>query len=274
MNHKESWIPLKTFKRYSKLMLIMMKNCLIREMQFRANFLIRIVTELLWLGMQLIYLGVIYAHTRELAGWNQWHMIALLGTIHIINQLFEGLFFDNCARLVDQIRMGDLDFVLLKPVNSQFLVSLRYTDYSSILNAFFGLAMVGFALGKLGIALSFAGMLAYSALVVNGIAILYTMMFCLSAFTFWMGRSSNLFELYYQLGQFSRYPGEIYRWLLRVTLLTVIPMLVVSNFPAKVLFGWLPLSEALGGCALGLGFLAGSVWVWKLGLSRYRSASS
>jgi len=263
-----------TLKRYSNLLFIMMKNCLIREMQFRANFLIRIVTEMLWLGMQLIFLQVIYGQTAELAGWNKWNMIALLGTIHIINQLFEGFFFDNCARLVDQIRMGDLDFVLLKPVNSQFLVSLRYTDYSSILNAFFGLAMVVFALGKLGISLSFTGMLSYTALVVNGIAILYTMMFCLSALTFWVGRSSNLFELYYQLNTFSRYPGEIYRWLLRMTLLTVIPMLVVSNFPTKVLFGWLPLSSALGGFALGLGFLGGSVWLWKLGLARYRSASS
>ncbi len=254
--------------------MLMMKNCLAREMQFRANFLIRLVTEILWLGMQWVFLEVIYSNTPQVAGWNKWQMIALLGTIHLINQLFEAFFFDNCARLVDQIRLGELDFILLKPVDSQFMVSLRYTDFASMLNGLLGVVLVAYALGKLGVSVSLLGAALYLGLVLNGIAILYTMVFCLSAFTFWLGRSHNLFELYYQLGQFSRYPGEIYRWFLRAALLTVIPMLVVSNFPTKALFGSLPPGHAAAGFLLGAAFLGLTTVVWRLGLSRYRSASS
>jgi ABC-2 type transport system permease protein len=260
--------------RYGRLTILMMKNCLVREMQFRANFLIRVVTEVLWLGMQLVFLDVIYSNTPDVAGWNRWQMIALLGTIHLVNQLFEAFFFDNCARLVDEIRLGELDFILLKPVNSQFMVSLRYTDFASFLNGFLGVGLVAYAMGKLGVGVTLGGGILYAGLVLNGIAILYTMMFCLSTFTFWLGRSNNLFELYYQLGQFSRYPGEIYRWLLRAALLTVIPMLVVSNFPAKALFGSLPAAHAAAGFLLGAVFLGLTTVVWRFGLARYRSASS
>ncbi len=92
--------------------------------------------------------------------------------------------------------------------------------------------------------------------------------------TFWIGRSSNLLELYWQLGQFSRYPGDIYPWLLRRALMTVIPMLIVSNFPAGVLINKLEGGWILYGFALGAFFFAFTVWIWQSGLKKYRSASS
>jgi len=265
---------MKDFLRYCRMTLLMMKNCLIREMQFRSNFIIRLFTEVIWLGMQFIYVEVLYSLTQSIGGWNVWEMVILLGTNHIINQLFEAFFFDNCTKLVDQIRLGDLDFVLVKPINSQFMVSLRYTDYASITNSMAGFAMIGFALHKLGTTITPVEVLLFLLLVLNGIFILYSMMFCLSILTFWIGRASNLFELYYQLTQFTRYPGEIYRFGLRMVLLTAIPMLVVSNFPAKVLVGGLLNGRLLYACAIGVSFLLATAWLWSMGLKRYRSASS
>ena len=263
-----------TLTKYLRLTGLMMKNCLVREMQFKANFLVRLFTEMLWLVMQFIYIQVMYMNTGQIAGWNKWDMIVLVGTNHLITQLFEGLFYENCTRLTDQIRQGDLDFNLVKPINTQFLVSLRYTDYSSIINCAIGIGVIFYALNGLGAAVSLGGLLLFATLVLNGVFIYYSILFILSAWTFWIGRSNNLLELYWQFGQFSRYPGDIYPWLLRRMLMTVIPMLVVSNFPAQVLIdkfegGWI-----VYGFALGLSFLALTVWVWGKGLQRYRSASS
>jgi ABC-2 type transport system permease protein len=81
-------------------------------------------------------------------------------------------------------------------------------------------------------------------------------------------------ELYWQFGQFSRYPGDIYPWFLRHLLLLLIPMLVVSNFPAEVLINKLEGGWIIYGFALGSAFFAFTVWVWNKGLQRYRSASS
>jgi ABC-2 type transport system permease protein len=263
-----------TFGKYLRLTGLMMKNCFVREMQFKANFVVRFFTELMWLVMQFIYIEVMYGQTGQIAGWNKWEMIVLMGTNYVIAQLFESLFYDNCIRLTDQIRQGDLDFNLVKPINTQFLVSLRYTDYASIVNASVGLGVVFYGLDKLGVTVSLGGALLFAALVVNSVLIYYSILFVLSTWTFWIGRSNNLMELYWQFGQFSRYPGDIYPWLLRGLLLTLIPMLVVSNFPAGVLINKLQSGFVFYGFAMGMVFVAFTVWVWQAGLKRYRSASS
>ena len=263
-----------SLKRYSRLTGLMMRNCLIREMQFKANFIVRLFTEFMWLVMQFIYIGVIYGQTNEIAGWTMWQMIVLAGTNHVITQLFEALFYDNCTRLTDQIRQGDLDFNLIKPINTQFLVSLRYTDYSSLVNSSLGLGVILFALNKMSVTVGLGDCLLFAALVVNSVLIYYAMLFTLSVWTFWIGRSNNLLELYWQFGQFSRYPGDIYPWLIRRVLMTVIPMLIVSNFPAGVLIHKLEGGWIFYGFAVGLSFMAFTVWIWQKGLQRYRSASS
>jgi ABC-2 type transport system permease protein len=260
--------------RYIRLTGLMMKNCLVREMQFKANFVVRLFTEMMWLVMQFIYIQVIYGQTGQIAGWNKWEMILLMGTNHVITQLFEALFYDNCTRLTDQIRQGDLDFSLIKPINTQFLVSLRYTDYASIANSSVGVAIILYALHQMGSGVSWTGGLLFAALVVNSVLIYYAMLFILSIWTFWIGRSNNLMELYWQFGQFSRYPGDIYPWILRKLLMTLLPMLIVSNFPAGVLIHKLQSGWILYGFALGLVFLALTVVIWRKGLQRYRSASS
>jgi ABC-2 type transport system permease protein len=265
---------IKQIGRYARLTGLMMRNCLVREMQFKANFMVRLVTELLWLVMQFIYIGVIYGQTGQIAGWTVWEMVVLVGTNHLITQLFEALFYDNCMRLIDQIRQGDLDFSLIKPINTQFLVSLRYTDYASIANSTLGLGIVLFALGKMGTGLTLGGAVIFILLVANSILIYYSILFILSAWTFWIGRSNNLLELYWQFGQFSRYPGDIYPWFLRGLLFTLIPMLVVSNFPAGVLIHKLESGWIFYGFGIGLLFLIFTSWVWRAGLRQYRSASS
>jgi ABC-2 type transport system permease protein len=137
-----------------------------------------------------------------------------------------------------------------------------------------GLGVILFALGKMGVGVSFGGVLLFAALVLNGVLIYYSILFVLSVWTFWIGRSNNLMELYWQFGQFSRYPGDIYPWLLRKLLWTVIPMLVVSNVPAGLLIHKLELGGIFYAFALGAVFLSFTVWIWKKGLQRYRSASS
>jgi ABC-2 type transport system permease protein len=153
-------------------------------------------------------------------------------------------------------------------------VSLRYTDYASIANSTVGLGIIFYALRQMGSGVTWTGALLFMTLVVNSILIYYAMLFVLSVWTFWIGRSNNLMELYWQFGQFSRYPGEIYPWLLRRLLMTVLPMLIVSNVPAGVLIHKLEGFGILYAFAMGMVFFAFTVWIWQRGLQRYRSASS
>ena len=134
-----------------------------------------------------------------------------------------------------------------------------------------GIGVILFALGKMGMAVSFGGAILFGALVLNGVLIYYSILFVLSVWTFWIGRSNNLMELYWQFGQFSRYPGDIYPWFLRK--LYGGDSCGGSNVPAGLLIYKLEIGGIFYGFALGAVFLSFTVWIWKKGLQRYCSAS-
>src|SRR5512147_549251 len=106
-----------SFRRYLGLYAALWRNSVVREMSFKANFLLWIVVEMLWFGLQLGFIAVIYQHTDRIATWSKWEVILLIGASHFIQQLYSALFLTNVSQLSELIRTGKLDFMLLLPVN-------------------------------------------------------------------------------------------------------------------------------------------------------------
>ena len=104
-------------------------------MMFKGNFLLWIVVELLWFGLQLSFIGVLYLHTDAIGTWTKWQVVLLVGASHFIQQIFQAFFLINCTNLSELVRTGKLDFLLLLPVNTRFVVSLRQVDLGGFVNA-------------------------------------------------------------------------------------------------------------------------------------------
>ncbi|NDG77143.1 MAG: hypothetical protein EBX51_04935 [Acidimicrobiia bacterium] len=113
------------WRRYPSLYGALWRYSVTREMQFKANFLLWIVVEAMWFGLQLGFMSVIYGHTEDVAGWSRWQVILLVGCSHFIQQVFTAFFLTNVSDISEHIRTGRLDFMLLLPVNTRFLVSFR-----------------------------------------------------------------------------------------------------------------------------------------------------
>src|SRR5215469_10945830 len=111
--------------RYLRIYAALWRNSVTREMIFKSNFLLWIVVELLWFGLQLSFISVLYLHTKQIGTWTQWQVVALIGASHFIQQIFQAFFLVNCTNLSELVRTGKLDFLLLLPVNTRFVVSLR-----------------------------------------------------------------------------------------------------------------------------------------------------
>ena len=121
--------------RYGRIYAALWKNSVVREMGFKTNFLLWIVVELLWFALQLCFIGVLYSHTDRIGTWSKWEVVALMGASHFIQQIFTALFLTNCVEISEHIRTGRLDFLLLLPVNTRFVVSLRKVDLGGFVNA-------------------------------------------------------------------------------------------------------------------------------------------
>lgn len=263
------------FSRYASIYAELWRNSVAREMGFKSNFILWIIVELLWFMLQLAFFNVIYSHTDNIAGWTRWQVVLLVGASHFIQQVFQAFFLTNCVNLSELVRTGKLDFMLLLPVNTRFLVSLRTVDLGGFVNASSAIAVMAFALHKLQItpnALQIAG---FAGLAICGILLHYSLMMILAASAFYTVRAQGIVWGYYQMFNLARMPDTAFRGVFRVVFTYVLPVTLVSNVPVRALAQMLDRPMMV---VILLGIAAGwfviSEMVWRFSLRRYTSASS
>ncbi|MGQ9505716.1 MAG: ABC transporter permease [Thermogutta sp.] len=263
------------------------RNSLIRDMTFRANFLIEFTSSLSWVFMNLGFYILIFHYTPSLGqdtGWGKYEFFVFVGTALLINSLAGALFMTNADNFGELIRRGGLDFILVKPIDTQFLASLQRVDWSSSGNLLVGLGLTFYSLHRLGEWPSFLSVALYVFYILCGVVILYSLMFLLAATSVWLGRNETLFDFWFYIVSFGRYPMEIYqgrfghpfRWFFTF----IIPVLIAINVPARFLVA--PLRpQSLTDWSLPLFAILATVMafatcraVFQLALRSYRSASS
>ena len=263
------------FKRYFTIYAALWKNSVVREMSFKANFLLWIVVEMLWFALQLAFIAVIYQHTERIGSWTKWQVVMLMGASHFIQQIFTAIFLTNCVHLSEDIRTGKLDFMLLLPVNTRFLISLRHVDLGGFVNAASALAVMSYAGWQLRLTPTFAQVLGFFLLALCGILIHSSLMLILACASFWTVRAQGMVWGYYNLFQIARLPDAAFQGFFKAFFTFAIPMLLVSNVPVKLLVARLeqPWEMALLGIMSLVCFVA-SEFVWRFSLRHYTSASS
>src|SRR2546423_3062674 len=166
--------------RYLTIYVALWKNSVTREMIFKSNFLLWIIVEVLWFGLQLSFIGVLYLHTDRIGTWSKWEVVMLIGASHFIQQIFQAFFLVNCSNLSELVRTGKLDFLLLLPVNTRFVVSLRQVDLGAFVNASFATAVIVYAARQMHLTPTWLQVAGFLTLCVAGILIHYSLMFLLA----------------------------------------------------------------------------------------------
>jgi viologen exporter family transport system permease protein len=266
----------KRFSQYLEVYRIMLRNSLVREMNFKLNFILWLFTDALWFVGQLIFIEVIYAQVDEIGDWNKWDMVLLVGTYQIISQVFQGFFYLNLTNLSELVRTGKLDFVLLQPIDPQFTVSLRQFGVDGIVNALIGIVIVCYSLVQLHIVPSVGQILLYVVALGFGISVHYAAMLAFATVSFWTVRTQGITYGYYSLISLARYPDSMFKGLAKFVFSWVIPIMVVTNVPARLLIHetsspW-PLLGHLAAASIFM--IVASRLLWRTALNRYSSASS
>jgi len=273
--------------RYLRVLATFARNSLIRDMTFRVNFLINVASSISWVLMNLGFYLLVFRFAPSIGartGWEQWPFFAFLATGLLINSAVHALFMVNADELSELIRTGNLDFVLLRPIDTQFVVSLTRIDWSALGNFCVGLVLLGTALVRMNYVPGVLECLLYAFFVVCGVAIYYSLMIALAASSVWLGRNLSLLDFWFYITTFARYPMEIYQGRfgtpLRAAFTWVIPVLVVVNVPARLLVQSVRPSTASDWflaaftVAAAVASLVASRMVFQAALRSYRSSGS
>jgi len=264
-----------SFRRYLGIYVALWKNSVARDMGFKSTFLLWIFVELLWFFLQLSFIVVIYQHTDHIGDWSKWQVVLLIGASHFIQQIFQAFFLTNCTEISESVRTGKLDFMLLLPVNTRFILSLRRVDLGGFVNAASAAAVMGYALWQLHFTPSVLRVASFLLLVAIGVIIHYSLMFLLATVSFWTVRAQGIVWGYYSLFNIARLPDAAFRGFFKVFFTFAVPMLLVANVPAKLLAGKFGSArDMLLLLAMSAVCLAISELGWRFSLRHYTSASS
>src|SRR3954447_17558310 len=254
----------------------MMRNSLIREMSFKANFLLWMVVEVLWFCGQIVFFSIIFGNVSRIGDSTKWEVVLLVGTHQIIAQLFQALFFVNVANIPELVRTGKLDSLLALPIDSQFAVSTKQFGLDSVVNAIVGAVVVCVSLSKLGVVPTASSIILYIVALGFGIAVHYSIMLSLAAVSFWIVRAQGLVYGYFNFLNIARYPDVIFPGMFRFVFSWIIPVVIVANIPARLLIkslgqpGYLMFQLIVASTIISLLSRA----FWRFALRHYSSASS
>ncbi len=271
------------------------RNSLVRAMGFRANFWLECVSSVCWTIMNLVFFKIVFSYTDSIGrdtGWGENEFFVFLGTTWIITALIQTFVMPNAQEFSELIRTGQLDFALLKPIDTQFLISFPQMVWSNLANLFLGIFLVVYAAVQLAsdaarpLSIGYSQVALYVFFVGCGLVILYSVMIAMASTSIWLGRNQTLYTFWFYLTNFYRQPMEIYQqgfwgWALWGLFTFVVPILLVVNVPARILAE--PLRPGMDGRTWALAGLtlvatlivvALSRWVFQSALASYRSASS
>lgn len=261
-------------KRYFRLYRSFFINCLIREMEFRANFIISNLVSFSWAGVFLLGYVFIFRQTQSVQGWTVEQVLLLTALYFLSDRIFDSFIERNFMEFISLVNTGRLDLLLTKPVNTQFMVSLRYFSFSFI---FSSLAMLGLVIYLIKVyfwPVPLTNLLIFPLVFIAGAVITYSLWFMTLLPVFWWGRADNLQHLFRPFHQITRIPIDITGKILRPLLTFVIPLAFISTVPAQILIGKLSLTLAAYGLVAAAFLLWLSHRLWNFALRHYSSASS
>ncbi len=259
---------------YLRLLTLFYKNTLISELEYRLNFWANLALSLFWLIWAALSVRIYFFHADSIAGWSYNELLVVMGLFFAMNGFRQMILKPNLSRISEYVRMGTLDYILTKPVDNQFLISLRHIGVYNWGDPLLGLGLVVYALWQLGRAPGLGEIALFVVLVVAAMLLLYSFNLLLQTTTIWLVNVERVDALVMGFLETGRFPISFYRGWVRTVLTVIIPVAFMTTFPAQALLG--RLEWWLAAVAVGLAvfsFVLASVF-WRFALRYYTGASS
>ncbi|MGM0845482.1 MAG: ABC transporter permease [Bacillota bacterium] len=244
------------------------------RLQYRTDLVVEILSDLLFQAVNLVFILVVFGHTQLLSGWTRDEIIFIYGFFLVPFALFSTFFniWDFNERYIVK---GEMDRILTRPIHSLFQVILERMELESLFGVVTGIVIMFYAGGNLGLAIEWMDPILF-VLFVGGGALVYAGIFiCLASIGFWSDAKTSIMPMMYNIGNYGRYPVDIYNNVIRFVLTWILPFAFVGVYPAAYFLGreeWYVYSYLTP--LIGTAFFALSIFLWNEGVKRYRGAGN
>lgn len=244
------------------------------SLAYRADTVVNILLNLMWLGWELLSLNIIFNNTDTLGGWGLGELIALLGVFRLVNTMMIALIWPNTEKFNQSIRDGSMDYTILQPVNSMFLITFSRITVWRIWDLVLAVVLILLGVNMAEEVTSAAQILTFILLSLSGMIVIYSLWIVLIALTFWFVKFDNNVTILQALMDSGRYPATVYPAWLRIIVTFIIPIALATTIPLQALRGELNVTQVFVFLGVSVASFVIASRVWKAGLKQYSGASS
>lgn len=262
-----------SIRRYIQLARIFTGASISAQLEYRANFVISLIGALLTSGGALFGLLILSSDGSPIGGWSYREATVVVGLFTLVQGFIGAILYPNLNKIGESIRLGTMDFTLLKPIDTQFLVSTRNVNIFRLIDMGIGLGlMIWAAWGLPGVTPQ--GVALGIALVFSALLIVYAIWFMLTTSAFWFVKVDNITELFSGLFRAGQFPVSSFPSWVRMLFTFIIPVAFITTVPAEAIVGRATPQNALVAAGLALVLLLIARWFWGVAVRNYTSASS
>lgn len=245
-----------------------------QELAYRTDAIVNILVNLMWLGWELLSLSILFSNTSSLAGWSLGELVLLLGMFRLVNTFMAALVWPNTEKFNTSVRDGSLDYTLLNPVNSLFLISFSRIVFWRVWDLALTIVLLVIGATLTNLTATPLSLLSFLILAASGAVILYSLWIVLISATFWFTKFDNNVTILQALVDTGRYPAAVYPFWLRLIVTFVVPIALATTIPVQALRGELTGWQVLGFVGVAIVCVLVSSRIWQAGIQRYSGASS
>lgn len=260
--------------RYLKIYYSLIKLNLAALLIYRSNFFASVFSNLLWGIFSIITMAILTSKTKYVMHWSRNELLLLIGFHNVIWSFFQIVFVHNFYDFSRKINKGTLDFYLLKPLDSQFLMSFSRIRFESLLRFIMGVGYVMYMLHVLHVPFHVTQVFFLIFIGIFSVVIFYSIWFLFSTLTIWLTRLSNISDMMNTLSGVSRYPPDIF-WEVSLTVgVLLFPLLLAIATPVQILLQKNVTNNSILLILFSCLLLVGTRVFWKFALRYYTSANS
>lgn len=243
-------------------------------MQFRLDFIFRIIMDIIYYIVNISLFKVLYQHTNQIGGWTEGEMMLFIGSYIVVDAVVMTVFSNNMWWLPCYINRGELDYYLTRPVSPLFFLSLREFASNSSINLIIAVGFFIHSLYNFPGEIEFLSFLFFLTFLINGVLIYYVIQMLMVIPVFWTHSGRGFLDLFQTLGVAMERPHTIFKGWLRTLFTMIIPFGVIASMPAQMLIDGVSIKNVIH-----IVLVTISMWIfmlvsWKRGLKNYSSASS
>ena len=261
-------------KKYLKIYSLFLYTSLSSELEFKTNLIIDIITAIFSLIGSIFLLTIFFQNTDNIGGWEFEQALIIQGIYTILNGITNTWFNPNLTEIVKHIREGTMDFVLLKPIDSQFFVSFKKIAPSGFLEIILGFALLSYCIKINQINLNIGLLILCLITLFCSILILYSLWFLISTTTIWFVKTWNATEVLRSFLYIGRFPLNSFSFSLRIFFSIFIPIAFITTIPSEVFLGLAQFWKIILELVISGIFIVVSRRFWLFALRYYTSASS